>query len=96
MAKALSITWNEGVTEAESQILLGTVEQVLKWLYFRRMMAFFDPPIVVRVFGNWVIPALVVDQRPYWGIEWYVQHSYDPELQRVIAPIYLELVRREP
>ncbi|MBC7254528.1 MAG: hypothetical protein H5T66_00260 [Chloroflexi bacterium] len=95
MPKALSISWSEGVSEAEAQVLLKTVEQTLNWLYFRHPSAFYDPPILVRVYGNWIIPAIGEDY-PYGGIKWYVEASYDQGLQRVIAPVYLELVRREP
>lgn len=95
MGKGISITWSEGIARRESRILVQTVDQVIKWLYFRRPMAFYDPPMPVRVFGNWVIPALMDDQ-PYWGNQWYIEQSYDRELDRVIAPQYLELVRREP
>ena len=95
MPKSLSVSWGEGVTEKESQVMLQAIAQTLHWLYFRRTMAFFDPPITVRVYGNWVVPAMV-DRHPYWGMQWYVDTSYDRELGRVIAPVYLELVRREP
>jgi len=95
MAKGISITWSEGIARRESQVLVDAVEQVIKWLYFRHPMAFFDPPLPVRIFGNWVIPAMM-DDKPYWGTQWYIEQSYDRELDRVIAPQYLELVRREP
>lgn len=95
MSKTISVSWSNGVTEREGEIMVATIDQVLKWLYFRRLAAFFDPPLRVHNFGNWVIPALM-QRRPYWGSQWYVDSSYDVELQRVIAPVYLELVRREP
>lgn len=95
MSKRLSVTWSEGITEEESQVMLQTIEQTLTWLYYRRPMALFDPPILVRAFGNWVIPAMV-DRHTYWGMQWYIDNSYDRELDRVIAPMYLELARREP
>ncbi len=95
MVKYISVTWSEGVSEAESAILTKTIEQVLKWLYLRHPMTLLDPPIRVRSFGNWVIPALVPDN-PYWGTQWYIDSSYNQELQRLIAPVFLELVRQEP
>jgi len=95
MGKSISVTWSEGVTDQESQTMLDTVQQVLTRLYLRIPSALADPPIQIRVFGNWVIPALLPD-RPYWGTQWYIEASYDSELQRVIAPAFLELVRREP
>lgn len=95
MATSISLTWSEGVTDREAEILSRTVQQTLHWLYFRRPDAFFDPPIRVQVFGNWIIPAMV-GRGPYWGTQWYVNSSYDRELGQVIAPVYLELVRREP
>ena len=69
--------------------------QTLNWLYFRRSDVFFDPPLVVQVYGNWVIPSLI-DQSPYWGTQWYVDAAYDSEADRVVVPSYLELVRNEP
>jgi hypothetical protein len=95
MPKAISVTWSAGVSEQESDILTHTVEQVLKYLYLRDPAALLDPPLHVRVYGNWIIPAMVPNQ-PYWGCQWYIDSSYDDELRRVIAPAYLELVRREP
>lgn len=95
MTKFISVTWSEGVTEKESQTFTNIVERTLKWLYMRRSSALADPPIRMHVFGNWVIPALVPD-RPYWGTQWYIDTSYDREVQRVITPVFLELVRQEP
>lgn len=95
MSKGISIVWSEGIARRESRILIEAAEMVIKWLYFRHPMAFFDPPLPVRVYGNWVIPALM-DEGPYWGAQWYIEQSYDREIDRVIAPQYLELVRREP
>jgi hypothetical protein len=95
MTKFISVTWSEGISEPENQLLTQSVDKVLKWLFMRHPAALMDPPIRMRIFGNWVIPALVPD-KPYWGTQWYVDTSYDGELQRVIAPVFLELVRQEP
>jgi hypothetical protein len=95
MATAISLMWSEGVSDAEAEVFSRTVHQTLHWLYFRRPDAFFDPPIGVRSFGNWVIPAMV-GRASYWGTQWYVDSAYDRDLGRVIAPVFLELVRREP
>ncbi|MBC7235363.1 MAG: hypothetical protein H5T69_05935 [Chloroflexi bacterium] len=91
----ISMTWSEGITERESRVAIDTVKQVLYWLYLRHPEALIDPPIQIRPFGNWIIPALVPD-KPYWGTQWYIDSSYDDQLQQVIAPLFLELVRREP
>ena len=95
MSKAISVTWSADISEQESGILTGTVEQVLKHLYLRDPMALMDPPLYVRVYGNWIIPAMAPTQ-PYWGCQWYVDTAYDDDLHRVIAPTYLELLQREP
>ncbi|HUV93672.1 MAG TPA: hypothetical protein VMX14_02415 [Anaerolineae bacterium] len=95
MAKSINVTWSEGVADQESQTMTETLRQVLGRLYLRLPSALAAPPIEVRVFGNWVIPALLPD-RPYWGTQWYINTSYDDELKRVIAPSFLELVRKEP
>ncbi len=95
MARYISIMWSEGVLEEESNAFVSTVSSTLNWLYLRHPLALADPPIQIRLFGNWVIPALVPDH-PYWGAQWYIDSSYDRDLQRVIAPVFLELVRQEP
>jgi len=95
MSKDISVTWSEGVTEPEHTTLLETTTQVLRWLYMRHPACLENPPIQVKPFGNWAIPALVPD-KPYWGAQWYVDASYDQELRYVIAPEFLELVRQEP
>jgi hypothetical protein len=91
----LSMMWSEGVTEAESEVAIDAVRQVLYWLYLRHPEALIEPPIQIRPLGNWIIPALTPDG-PYWGTQWYIDSSFDDDLQRVIAPVFLELVRREP
>ncbi len=95
MGTSISLTWSAGVSDWEAEVFTRTVLETLHWLYFRWPDAFFEPPIRVQVYGNWIIPARV-NQEPYWGSQWYVDASYDQELGRVIAPVYLELVRNEP
>ena len=95
MSKFISLTWSEGVSEQESDISTEAISQVLRWLYLRHPTVTTDPPIQIRPLGNWVIPALVPD-KPYWGIQWYIDSSYNDELRKVIAPRFLELVRQEP
>ncbi|HHX64693.1 MAG TPA: hypothetical protein GX702_07385 [Chloroflexi bacterium] len=95
MSKFISVTWSEGIDDRESEILVDTIDHTLRHLYMNHPAALIEPPIQVHVFGNWVIPALSPDQ-PYSGSQWYVEASYDTDLQRVIAPTFLELVRREP
>jgi hypothetical protein len=96
MTKFISVTWSEGVTEHESDVLVHAMDRVLKWLYLRYPSALVDPPVQARVFGNWVIPGLLSEHRPYSGTQWYIDTSTSAELDRVIAPIFLELVRQEP
>lgn len=95
MLKSISIAWSEGVADHESATLLATVQRTLLSLYLRLPSALEAPPIEVRAFGNWVIPALAPDS-PYWGVQWYVGSAYDAVLEQVIAPTFLELVRTEP
>ena len=95
MVKYISVTWAEGVSEAESATAIKAIEQVLRWLTLRNPAAFDESPLRVRLFGNWVIPALVPD-KPYWGTQWYIDQSYDGQVERVITPLFLELVRKEP
>lgn len=89
------LSWSEGVSEPEAETLVHAVQAVLNWLYFRRFDVFFDPPVRLHVFGNWVIPSLV-NRHDYWGTQWYVDTAYDPASERVLGPQYLELVRQEP
>jgi len=84
-----------GVTDHESALALQTIHRILNRLYLRYPPLLDDPPIRVRAYGNWVIPALVPD-KPYWGTQWYIDTSYNDKLARVIAPAFLELVRQEP
>jgi hypothetical protein len=95
MSKFISVTWSEGIDDQESEILVDTIDHTLRRLYMSHPTALIEPPIQIHVFGNWVIPALSPEQ-PYSGTQWYVDASYDLDLQRVIAPTFLELVRREP
>ncbi len=95
MTKSLSVNWSEGVADQESGLLTAVIDHVFRWLFLHVAPALTDPPIKVRVFGNWVIPALVPD-KPYWGSQWYVQESYESEVAQVIGPAFLELVRQEP
>ncbi len=95
MDSSLTLAWSEGVSDLEAEVFVQAVHQTLNWLYFRRSDAFFDPPLRVQVYGNWVIPSLV-DQYPYWGTQWYIDNTYDGESDRVVAPEFLELVSNEP
>ena len=95
MSISISLTWSAGVTDWESEVFSRAVHQTLHWLFFRHPDAFFDPPIRVETFGNWEIPA-IAGREPHWGTQWYVDSAYDRDLGRVIAPVYLELVRRAP
>ena len=95
MVKFISVTWSEGISEREYTVLAKALEHVIRWLNLRHPAAFEDPPLRIRLFGNWIIPLLVPDY-PYWGTQWYINRSYDQELEQVIAPVYLELVRQEP
>jgi hypothetical protein len=95
MPKPLSISWSESVTESESAVITEAVQFALSWLTLRYMGAVEIEPVPVRVFGYWLVPALVPDQ-PYWGVQWYVDTSYDATLKQIIAPTLLDLIRREP
>ncbi|NLG50246.1 MAG: hypothetical protein GX552_09070 [Chloroflexi bacterium] len=95
MTKYISVTWTEGISEQETNVLTHTVDSVLKWLYLRRPSVLHHPPIMVHLFGNWVIPELVSTD-VYWGTQWYIDTSYNDALQRVIGPVFLDLTRQEP
>jgi len=95
MTNSLSVNWSEGVNDQESGILTAVIDQVFRYLFLHVAPALTEPPIKVRVFGNWVIPALVPD-KPYWGTQWYIEESYESDVAQVIGPTFLELVRREP
>jgi hypothetical protein len=95
MVKFISVTWSEGINEWEQTVLANTLEHVIRWLNLRHLPALKDPPLRIRLFGNWMIPSLAPDH-PYWGTQWYINRSYDQDLEQVITPVYLELVRQEP
>jgi len=95
MTTFVSLTWSESVSEAHSQVFVQAVNQVLQWLLLRHPGEPGHTPLDVRVFGPWVIPGLMPDQ-PYWGTQWYIDRATDAETRSVIAPLFLELVRREP
>ncbi|MHB0857583.1 MAG: hypothetical protein ACYC5M_08445 [Anaerolineae bacterium] len=95
MSKHISVTWSEGITDDEARVLVQTLESTLTWLAMRHPAALIEPPLKVQLFGPWTIPALAPD-KPYWGTQWYIDTSYDTALEQVIAPVFLELVSREP
>lgn len=95
MTTFISLTWSESVSEADSQVLVQTVNQVLQWLLLRYPGEPGHTPLDIRIFGPWVIPGLMPNQ-PYWGTQWYIDRAIDAESETVIAPLFLELVRHEP
>ncbi len=95
MDRFISITWSEGINEDESAILIQEVSRIIKWLYFQLPTALNTPPTQIRVFGDWAISGLEPGS-PYWGTQWYIDSSFNEDLQQVIAPLFLELMRQEP
>jgi len=95
VSTSITVAWSEGVADEETATLLATLERTLQSLFLRVPAALEGPPITVRAYGNWIIPALAPD-RPYWGVQWYVDSSWNSGVGRIIAPSFLELVRQEP
>ena len=91
----ISLVWSAKVSDSEKQILKDTVDQVLDWLFLRHPESLADRPIQAHAFGDMITSVLGVDMA-YWGTQVFVDSSYDLRLQRVIAPTFLELVRRGP
>jgi hypothetical protein len=91
----ISLVWSEGVTRAESEILKKTVDQVLTWLFLRHPDSLADRPIQAYAIGDLAADVLGT-QLVQWGTQGFVDSSYDLKLERVIAPTFLELVRRRP
>jgi len=94
--KPISIMWSEGVREDEAAQMVFTVYQIVISL-FRVGKHGHLLPIVpeIRPFGTWVIPA-VPRGAAYWGTQWYVERSLDPQLNRVRGAEFLKLVQLEP
>ncbi|NLV73551.1 MAG: hypothetical protein GXY52_02530 [Chloroflexi bacterium] len=95
MLKFISVFWIDAVSEAEYTAATQAMEQMIMHLTLRTPSALEHPPLRLRLYGNWFIPALM-PHAPYWGIQWYVDQTYQAELDRVIAPDLLELIRKEP
>ncbi|MFO7918493.1 MAG: hypothetical protein R6V13_10480 [Anaerolineae bacterium] len=95
MSKSIYVTWSEGVQREEIEILKETVEQTLEWLYLRRPIALKNPPLRMRVLGTHLVPT-PMPYKARKGTQWYVESSYNDELKRIIAPLFLELVRQAP
>ena len=94
--KPVSIMWASGVSETESQTVVDTVKGFLTHVYRLCLKAGIVPgPTTIRPFGTWVIPSMPVGS-PYSGTHWYIDSSFDQRLGQVIAPQFLELVRKEP
>ncbi|HEY64422.1 MAG TPA: hypothetical protein G4O02_07600 [Caldilineae bacterium] len=94
--KPISIMWSEGVTEEEAAQAVFTVHQIINSLFRVRKHKRITPLApAIRPFGTWVIPA-VPRGAPYWGTQWYIDRSLDPELNRVRGPDFLRLVTLEP
>ena len=96
MTKFISMMWTEGVEDEEAWVAVQTVYGIIQDLYRSYWpQGLIQPPVTLKVFGNWVIPS-VAEGSPYWGTQWYVDTSYDPELDQVIGPVFLTLVQQEP
>lgn len=94
--KSVSIMWAEGVSEAESQMVVGTIKDFLRAIYDICLRAGVSlGPTAIRPFGTWIIPSLPRND-PYSGTHWYIDSAYDQGLGQVVAPRFLDLVKREP
>jgi len=94
-ASLISMVWSEGISEREAGLFKATVQQMLTWLFLRHPDALTERPIHAHALGEWAAAALGAD-RVYARAQSYADSSFDAQLQRVIAPVYLELVRRRP
>jgi predicted Zn-dependent protease len=94
--KPVSIMWTAGVSEAESEIVVDTVKSFLAVLYDACLKVGILPgSTTIRPFGTWVIPSMPSGS-PYSGTQWYIETSFDRSLGQVVAPRFLDLVRKEP
>ncbi|NOZ28944.1 MAG: hypothetical protein GXP39_12955 [Chloroflexi bacterium] len=94
--KPISVMWSEGVTEEEAAQAVFTLHQIVNSLFRVGKRKRISPLMpTIRPFGTWVIPA-VPRGAAYWGTQWYVDRSLDPELKRVRGPDFLRLVELEP
>lgn len=94
--KAVSIMWTEGVSLEEAQLVISAVQHLLRLVHgVAGRAGFVLPPSAIRPFGTWVVPSIPQGE-PYWGVQYYVDSSYDPALGQIVAPTWLEVVRQEP
>ncbi len=92
----ISIAWTPGVDPNDAGLLVRTIEDIYDLLrvHFGKPGQ-FDPLPVVRVFGDWVIPAMPPDS-VYSSMEWYIDRSMDDAHERILTSRYADTVRLEP
>lgn len=94
--KPVSIMWSQGVDTAEAELTVSAVRAfVQQWHALAIAAGLALRPTTIRPFGTWYIPSIERGQ-PYWGVNWYVDSSYDPARRQVNGARFLELVRDEP
>lgn len=94
--KPVSIMWSQGVDPAEAELAVSAVRAfVRQWHALGQSAGLALRPTAIRPFGTWYIPTIERGQ-PYWGTNWYVDSSFDPNRRQIIGERFLELVRDEP
>jgi len=88
--------WSDGITDTEARAAVTTVRDFVRGIHdVCAMYGLILGPTQIRPFGTWIIQAIPRGD-PYWGTQWYVESATDRQRGQIIAPRFLELVRREP
>lgn len=96
MARFLSMMWSEDVRDVEAGMAVHIVQELILDLYRRHWpMGLIFPPIGLRPFGTWMLQG-VPEGSPYWGTQWYIEESYEPSVDKIVASRFLSLVEAEP
>ncbi len=92
----ISVSWTPGVDVDDAGLLIRTIEDIYDLLrpHFGRPGQ-FDPMPTVRVFGDWMIPAMP-PQSAYSSMDWYMRRSLDDSQAFILASRYLRMVSLEP
>ncbi|TAK22106.1 MAG: hypothetical protein EPO26_12535 [Chloroflexota bacterium] len=94
--KSISIMWAQGVTDTEARTAVATIRDIVKTVYDACFAeGVLLGPTQIRPFGNWVIPTISTGN-PYGSAAWYMETAFDAGRGQIVAPRFLELVRREP
>ncbi len=96
MTRFISMMWDEDVRDIEAGVAVHVVQELLLDLYRRHWpMGLISPPVGLRAFGTWVLQD-APEGSPYWSAQWYIEQSYEPSVDKIVASRFLSLIEAEP